>query len=364
MKNFLSHLFSASIGAMLVVIILIILDIYSTFLPVYIPNIFFKERINVYVDVESVVSEAVDKSAKNVVSVSNYSVSALQGTGSGVIYDIRDDKAYIVTNNHVVENAFKIEIETVNGYKATATLVGTDNKTDLAVLTIPKGNIDHKIEFSDSNALKVGEYVIAIGNPLGLSGSATLGIISSKERLVTVDTNGDNRDDSYASVIQTDAAINPGNSGGALINLNGNLVGINSMKIADTNIEGIGFSIPSKIVERVIADLETYGEVIRPFLGIYYISVDELSLTERIKLGLTDVNNGIYVDNVEENSSASKQGIQKGDIILAVNDYNIDNLLDFAYQLYLYEVGDTINLTIIRDRKAMELVITLESNLL
>ncbi len=358
-------MFSAASGAIIVVILLIILDTYSTFLPVYIPNIFLKERINVSVNVESQVSKAIDQSAKNVVSVTNYGTNSMkQGTGSGVIYDIKSDVVYIVTNNHVVENAFKIEIETVDGYKAQATLIGTDNKTDLAVLTIPKGTINHKIEFADSNALKVGEYVIAIGNPLGLAGSATLGIISSKERLVTVDTNGDNRDDSYASVIQTDAAINPGNSGGALINLNGNLVGINSMKIADTNIEGIGFSIPSNIVMRVISDLEAHGKVIRPFLGIYYLSVKDLSLTEKIRLGIDDQKTGIYVDKVEANSSAARQGIKTGDVVLEVNNYKIDSLLDFAYQLYLYNVGDTIELKILRGNETLNLTITLETNLL
>lgn len=341
MKSFFSHLMTGIIGALLAVFILFGFDKLSTVYPLYIPNIFYKSRVDYVVNIESAVSEAIEKTTKDVVQVNNYLGNTLRGTGSGVIYKLTADKAYIVTNNHVVEGASQVEIETSSGYRIFGTLKGTDAITDLAVIEIDKGTIDHYMSFADSQAIKVGEHVIAIGSPLGLSGSATLGILSSKERLVAVDTNNDEKVDWYASVLQTDAAINPGNSGGALINLDGKLIGINSMKIAESDVEGIGFSIPANLVDRIIVELETSETVNRPerILGI---SIQGVSYDNNNALQITDVVNG---------SLAEEIGLLTDDIITEINGNSINYIFELKYYLSTAKVNEKISLTIIRDKE-------------
>jgi serine protease Do len=362
MKHVLSHLLSALLGAVITIALLIGLDQASTLFPIYVPNIFYKERIDYYVNVESAVSKAIDTANEHVVSISNYQNGRLVGTGSGVIYDVKDGNAFIVTNYHVVENANRIEIKTASGYVINVNqIVGTDEMTDLAVLTIPQGEIKKHIEIADSQALKKGEFVIAIGNPLGLEESSTFGIISSLNRLISIDSDDDGRYDWYANVIQTDAAINPGNSGGALINLDGKLVGINSMKIADAEVEGIGFSIPSNQVMKIIADLETHGKVIRPFLGIQYITISSMNRLQKIQYGI-NLDHGLYLASVNPSSSAEKQGLLEGDIILEVNDHKIYNDLDFMQIIYQAEIGETVSIDLLRNGKEINLAFELENN--
>ncbi len=180
------------------------------------------------------------------------------GTGSGVVYKIENGEAYIVTNHHVIENAEKLEVTLADGSKKEATLIGSDIWTDLAVIKVDADGIETVANFGDSEVLKQGETVIAIGNPLGLDfyGSVTVGVISGTNRAVPVDLNGDGTEDWQSEVLQTDAAINGGNSGGALVNLNGDLIGINSMKIASESVEGLGFAIPINTVIPIIQQLE------------------------------------------------------------------------------------------------------------
>src|SRR5690606_38956611 len=186
-------------------------------------------------------------------------------TGSGVIYKSEGDTAYVVTNHHVVDGASGIEVTLADGTKVEAQVVGSDIWTDLAVLEMSNNKVQDVVELGDSDALKRGEAVIAIGNPLGLefSGSVTSGVVSGTDRAVPVDLDGDGQEDWQAEVLQTDAAINPGNSGGALVNLAGQLIGINSMKIATSAVEGIGFSIPINSAMPVINSIEENGEMIR-----------------------------------------------------------------------------------------------------
>ena len=192
------------------------------------------------------------------------------GTGSGVIYKKQGDKAYIVTNHHVVEGAEELEITFDDGRKTEGKLVGSDMWTDLAVIEIDAKLVKTVVEFGDSDALKRGETVIAIGNPLGLgfSGSVTVGVVSGKDRSIPIDFDENGTVDWYADVLQTDAAINPGNSGGALINLAGQLIGINSMKISEATVEGIGLAIPINLAIPIIEQLEKHGEVNRPTMGV------------------------------------------------------------------------------------------------
>ncbi|MGB3102503.1 MAG: trypsin-like peptidase domain-containing protein, partial [Psychrobacillus psychrotolerans] len=237
------------------------------------------------VDVTTDVTDAVEKASSAVVGITNIqSVTnfwnqseATQdaGTGSGVIYKKENGKAYVITNYHVIEDAKSVEVTLADGSKAEASIVGGDIWSDLAVLEIDDTGVEAVIEFGDSDILKQGETVIAIGNPLGLDfyGSVTTGVVSGKDRAIPVDLNGDGLEDWQSEVLQTDAAINPGNSGGALINLAGQLIGINSMKISESTVEGIGLAIPVNTAIPIIEDLEQNGKVNRPSMGITLIDL-------------------------------------------------------------------------------------------
>lgn len=212
---------------------------------------------------------AIDRAAEAVVGViniqgNNFSeASSESGTGSGVIYKKSNNHAYIITNHHVIKDADNIEVSLNNGKKIIGTVLGSDVVTDLAVLKINAEHVKQVIEIGDSDELQQGEVVMAIGNPLGLqfSGTVTQGIISATERIVPVDVNQDGKYDSKLGLLQTDAAINPGNSGGALVNMSGQLVGINSMKIVEKNIARIGLAIPITKAMPIIEEIEKYGEV-------------------------------------------------------------------------------------------------------
>src|SRR5699024_518362 len=242
-----------------------------------------EEQVNF--DIHTDLTEVVDQSTNSVVGVTNLqtvddfwsSTESTQetGTGSGVIYKKEKGKAYIVSNHHVVENAEALEITFDDGTKTEGNLIGSDMWTDLAVIEIDDKDVKSVAKFGDSDLLKRGESVIAIGNPLGLgfSGSVTVGIVSGKDRSIPIDFDNDGRVDWYADVLQTDAAINPGNSGGALLNLAGELIGINSMKISQETVEGIGLAIPINLAAPIIDKLEKHGEVIRPSMGVTLIDL-------------------------------------------------------------------------------------------
>lgn len=286
------------------------------------------------------------------------------GSGSGVIYKKVGDKALIVTNNHVVEGASKLQVELSDGTIVPAELVGTDPWLDLAVIQIDAEKVTKVATLGDSDKIRAGEPAIAIGNPLGFDGSVTEGVISSKEREIPVDINGDKQPDWQAQVIQTDAAINPGNSGGALFNENGEVIGINSSKIAQQEVEGIGFAIPINVAKPVLDSLEQFGEVQRPFMGVSYRSLDEIPAVglERLKLP-KDVTGGIMVAQVTPMSPAEKAGIQQYDIITELDGKPIDNAMDFRE--YLYEekkVGDKMEVTLYRDGNKTKKTVTLTAN--
>ena len=197
----------------------------------------------------------------------NTSEPVENGSGTGVIFKKDRDHAYIVTNNHVIEGAEEIEITVHGGEKTTAELIGTDSLTDIAVLKIDSKYATNPLAFGDSSTLRAGETVLAIGNPLGLdlSNTVTQGIVSAVDRTIEVSTSAGNWD---LNVIQTDAAINPGNSGGALVNTSGQLIGLNSLKIADDGVEGLGFAIPSKTIVPIIDEIMEKGKVERPYIGV------------------------------------------------------------------------------------------------
>lgn len=318
------------------------------------------------------VTEVVDATSAAVVGVTNlqsgqqsqFSQSSsgepqAAGAGSGVIYKKEGDAAYIVTNNHVVEGAEQVTVTLSDGTEIAAEVLGTDIWTDLAVLKTAAAEIEAVAEFGDSSVLKAGEPVIAIGNPLGLqfSGSVTTGVISGTERSIPIDINKDGTEDWQAEVLQTDAAINPGNSGGALINSQGQLIGINSMKIAQDAVEGIGLAIPINSAIPVIEDLETKGEVERPALGVSILDLESVPAPMReseLKLP-ADVEEGVVVEGVAEGSGAETAGLQQGDVIVEMGGDQISSVLELRQYLYTkVEVGDTLQIKFYRGAELME----------
>lgn len=322
----------------------------------------------VSVDVESNVTSAVDKAGEAVVGITNIQSTSFwsdeqadstAGTGSGVIYKKEGGKAYVVTNHHVVEGATALEVSLSDGTKIPAKLRGSDIWTDLAVLEIDAKEVKKIAEFGNSDKLKAGEPAIAIGNPLGptFSGSVTNGIISGLERTIPVDINQDGVADWQSEVIQTDAAINPGNSGGALINIAGQVIGINSMKIAQNAVEGIGLSIPINYAIPIIDDLEKYGEVRRPYMGVDLKSVAEVPgyyQEEALKLP-NDVKDGVALRSVVPNSPADQAGLRELDVIVEMDGQKITDVIDLRKHLYnKKKIGEQLKIKFYREGKLQE----------
>ncbi|KOF09738.1 2-alkenal reductase [Planococcus glaciei] len=330
------------------------------------------------VEITTDVTEAVEKAADAVVGVTNLQAAndfwsqgqgqeQAVGTGSGVIYKNEGGKAYVVTNHHVIEGASGIELTLSDGTKVEATLVGSDIWTDLAVLEMDDANVPDVAELGDSDVLKRGETVIAIGNPLGLdfSGSVTTGVVSGTDRAVPVDLDGNGSEDWQAEVLQTDAAINPGNSGGALVNLAGQLIGINSMKIATDAVEGIGFAIPINSALPVIESIEQNGEMIRPAMGITLMDLVQVPQAQREEtLNLpADVKEGIVVNSVVDGSAAAKAGMQQFDVIVEMDGEPVGDIIELRKHLYNEKkIGDTLAVKAYRNGELMDFELELVDN--
>ncbi|SFG13848.1 serine protease Do [Halobacillus alkaliphilus] len=319
---------------------------------------------------QSATTQAINEASEAVVGVSNMKETPQgtqkAGTGSGVIYKKDGDQAYVVTNHHVVEQANSLEVVISGGKKVEAELKGSDPLTDLAVLQIDSEHVKKVADLAKAEDVEVGQTAIAIGNPLGMefAGSATKGIVSGLERNIPVDLNGDQQPDWQTEVIQTDAAINPGNSGGALVNLQGEVIGINSMKIAKEEVEGIGFSIPMNVAKPVIKDLETNGEVKRPYMGVSLQDLSQVpgSILQRDLNLPADVSKGVIVQAVAENSPAQKANLSQYDVITEIDGNKIDSLMDLRQFLYNdVKDGETVELTVYRDGEPMKVELKLSS---
>lgn len=273
-----------------------------------------------------------------------------EGLGSGVIVS---QDGYILTNNHVVENADEIMVDLSNGESYEGEIIGRDPRTDIAVVKIEAENLE-AIEIGNSDNVRVGEMVLAIGSPLGdyLANSVSMGIISAKERTINIIDQGAG----YESFLQTDAAINRGNSGGALVNMNGELIGINSAIASQTGGSiGIGFAVPSNLARDVMKSLIEDGEVERAYLGIFG---DDINRPLARALGLEN-SRGIIVNNVEEGTPADEAGLQQGDVIKSLNGNAIESYASFRTAIATSDPGDEITLEIIRDGETREIDVTL-----
>lgn len=339
------------------------------------------------VDVSSGITDAVDAVDEAVVSIINlqrlgdspwgwYGETEAQqddeenllqaGTGSGAIYKVDGDTAFVFTNNHVIEGSDSIEVMFKDGKRVQATVIGADVWTDLAVLSIDASEVSAVAEFGDSDNLTVGEPAIAIGSPLGtnFASSVTSGIISAVERTVPVDTNMDGEMDWEMTAIQTDAAINPGNSGGPLINIAGQVIGINSMKISSSTIEGMGFAIPSNDAVDIINQLEQEGEVIRPILGVAMVDLSMVSPQQQQSiLNLPeDVDGGVVVAEVSNGSAADEAGIEANDVIVSFNGVDIQNGIELRQEIYNSEIGEEVEIEFFRNGEQRSVRILMRSS--
>jgi len=332
---------------------------------------------------ENSTTQAVDKVKDAVVSIITYSGNSqnsfvgaddtdidsnteqVNSEGSGVIYKKEGESAYLVTNTHVINGAKKVDVRLTDGTKVPGEIVGSDTYSDIAVVKISSEKVSTVAEFGDSSQLAVGETAIAIGSPLGseYANTVTQGIVSSLNRHVSLKA-----EDGQAistNAIQTDTAINPGNSGGPLINIQGQVIGITSSKIASnggTSVEGLGFAIPANDVINIIKQLEKDGKVTRPALGIHMVNLTNLSTADLQKLKLPDnVTSGVAVRSVQKNMPANGH-LQQYDVITKVDDTKISSTTELQNALYSHSIGDEMTVTYYRNGKEEKTTIKLDKS--
>ncbi|ORO77733.1 S1C family serine protease [Streptococcus oralis] len=333
---------------------------------------------------ENSTTQAVNKVKDAVVSIITYSSNSRQSSvfnadeanpdsdnqqiaseGSGVIYKKNDKDAYLVTNTHVINGASKVDIRLADGTKVPGEIVGSDTFSDIAVVKISSEKVTTVAEFGDSSQLSVGETAIAIGSPLGseYANTVTQGIISSLNRNVSLKSEDGQAISTKA--IQTDTAINPGNSGGPLVNIQGQVIGITSSKIASnggTSVEGLGFAIPSNDAQNIIKQLESDGKVTRPALGIQMVNLSNVGASDLRKLNIpSSLTSGVVVRSVQSNMPANGH-LQKYDVITKVDDKEIASSTDLQHALYNHAIGDTIKITYYRNGKEETTSIKLDKN--
>ena len=332
---------------------------------------------------ENATTQAVNKVKDAVVSVITYSATRqnsvfgndetdtdtdsqqVASEGSGVIYKKNGKDAYLVTNTHVIKGASKVDIRLADGTKVPGEIVGSDTFSDIAVVKISSEKVTTVAEFGDSSKLNVGETAIAIGSPLGseYANTVTQGIISSLNRNVSLKSQDGQAISTKA--IQTDTAINPGNSGGPLVNIQGQVIGITSSKIASnggTSVEGLGFAIPSNDAQNIIKQLESDGKVTRPALGIQMVNLANIGASDLRKLNIpSSVTSGVVVKSVQSNMPASGH-LEKYDVITKVDDKEISSSTDLQSALYNHSIGDTIKITYYRNGKEETTTVKLDKS--
>lgn len=331
-----------------VITFIICLTAFTFFYEYYLKNLVIETTKREVTITDKGIAEAVDKVYDSVVVVESYYKNKLYSTGTGFVYKTSDDKAYILTNHHVIESSDEVKVVFTNNEKETVTILGADAYSDIAVLSVDKDDVISVAEIGSSEDLKVGDTAFAVGAPLDSSTYAwtvTRGVISGKNRLVQTSS-------TVMEVLQTDTAINSGNSGGPLCNSNGEVIGITNMKLASSSIEGMGFAIP---IETAIENAETLikgKEINRPYLGVEVGEARESYYSEETYL---------YLNLVEEDSPADKAGLKKDDIILAVNDVEVTTIRYFQHELYKYKIGEKITITIERNGNEKTVVVKLGS---
>ena len=314
------------------------------------------------------IADAVDKLYDAVVVVKTYVDGQLYATGTGFVYKEDGDTAYILTNNHVIEGGDEIYVEFTDGSNVITTVEGSDSYSDIAVLSVDSSYVTTVAQIGSSEEARVGDTVFTVGAPIDsstYSGTVTRGIVSGKNRLVSVSSSNSGTSDMMMSVLQTDAAINSGNSGGPLANANGEVIGITSLKLSSgsttsASIEGMGFAIPIETALDYAEKLERGETIERPQLGISMRNLSDAMYYHYQELRNIDIDAGVYVEEVTSGSPAADAGIRVGDIIISADGKDVDNLAYLRYLLYTHDVGDTMELTIYRNGDEVNLTVTLD----
>lgn len=313
------------------------------------------------------IADAVDKVYDAVVVVNTYVNGEAYSSGTGFVYKTEDKTAYLLTNNHVIENADDVYVTFTDGTIVEANIVGADVYSDIAVLSVDEDYIISIAEIGSSEDARLGDTVFAIGAPLdsAYSWSVTRGIVSGKDRLVQVElTSGNTKTPMIVNTIQTDAAINSGNSGGPLANSNGEVIGITSIKLASSSIEGMGFAIPIETAIEYAEQLISGNEVERPYLGIYMLDVTSAYYYREYYdiIREANVTSGVIVTDFEDNSPAAAAGLEIGDIITKVDGHDISSSAYLRYYLYKHNVGDEMTLTILRNGRERDINVMLTAS--
>ena len=317
------------------------------------------ENRNVNITSNDSISESINKVYDSVVVVNNYQNGRLTGYGSGFVYKKEGNYGYVLTNNHVVEGASEIKLTLSNGEEVDAEVLGTDSYMDIAVLRMDGDAVLQVAQIGDSTEAKLGDTIFTVGTPVSTeyAGTVTKGIISGENREITVTDNGT----SYMmEAIQIDASINPGNSGGPLVNINGEVIGINSVKLVESSIEGMGFAIPIEVAMSQIDKLENGEAIARPVIGVSLYDLDSLPLVDNSDLRVDDsIKSGVVVNSVESGSDAEAAGLQRNDIITEVDGTTVKSSAHLKYLLYKHNIGDSVKLTIVRNGNEKELTLKL-----
>ncbi len=305
---------------------------------------------------------AVDKIYDAVAMVSAYQNDTLISTGSAFVYKTDNNYGYLLTNYHVVEGADSVTLTMSDDTEAEATVLGGDEYLDLAVLRVDKSNVSMVANIGNSEDMNLGDTVFTVGTPMGeeYRGTVTSGILSGKDRMVSVSVSNSNSNDWVMRVLQFDASINPGNSGGPLLNANGEVIGICSLKLVDDEIEGMGFAIPIEYAMNHIESLEKGEEIEWPVLGVSMVNANDT--TGLYRNGITidrNITEGVVVVQAERGSGAAEAGLTTGDVITAIDGEEVADSAYLRYELYQHQAGDTIKITYIRDGKENTVDVTL-----
>ena len=329
----------------------------TLFNSIYTNNVKIEKEVTV---VDDGISEAVDKVYDSVVVVQSFRENNLIGTGTGFIYSKDEEKYYIVTNYHVIEGANMVKIVLTNNMEVNVDILNGDQFSDVAVLTYKTDKELSIAPLGESVEMKVGDTVFAIGAPLDssvYSWSVTRGILSGKDREVRVSSKTSSQE-WIMNVLQTDAAINSGNSGGPLCNSNGEVIGITNMKLVNSGVEGMGFAIPIEEAKRVVENLISGKETVKPYIGVYMI--DASDTYNQSFYELNDDAYGALITGVEVNTPAERAGLLKDDIIIGINDKKVKDIASFRYELYKYDIGANISLKILRNNEEIIINVILE----
>jgi len=314
---------------------------------------------------EDTISKGVDAVYDAVVVVEGFQDGQLVSTGTGFVYKKTNKKAYIMTNHHVIDGVNSVKVILSDEKVLEAEVMGSEMYSDIGVLSVKSNDINHVAVMGNIDKLKVGDTLFAVGSPEGsaYAGTVTKGVLSGKDRLVSVALSNTEQYDYYMKVLQTDAAINPGNSGGPICNINGEVVGVTNMKLVDSTVEGMGFAIPIEDALIYAEILEKGEEVVRPYLGIGMCDVNDTARLYYNQLLLDeDIKYGVVVLEVDENSAAGKANLKKGDVIVELAGEKIETLAYLRYELYKHTPGEIIELKYIRNGKQKIVKIKLTEN--